>query len=117
MPTGGRSQGVSANPYRKLGCYYTYTVSNPWLTVPLAEYEQHMASPEVGQLRFLSDLFAESLQCFQPQSVAILGIAGGNGLERIDPGVTRRIVGFDVNPDYLDVIRERFPQLPGLELH
>src|SRR5215831_4846669 len=71
------------------------TVSNPWLTVPLTDYERHMASPEVGQLRFLSDLFAESLECFHPRSVAVLGIAGGNGLDRIDPGVTQRIVGFD----------------------
>jgi len=93
------------------------TVSNPWLTVPLAEYEQHMASPELGQLRFLSDLFAESLECFQPRSVAILGIAGGNGLDRIDSRITHSTVGFDVNPDYLDVIRERYPRLPGLELH
>jgi methyltransferase family protein len=104
------------------GCYYTWlllwnVVSNPWLTVPLIDYERHMASPEVGQLRFLSDLFAESLASFHPRSVAVLGIAGGNGLERIDPRVTRRVVGFDVNPDYLDAIRERYPRLPSLELH
>jgi hypothetical protein len=49
--------------------------------------------------------------------VAILGIAGGNGLDRIDPRVTERIVGFDVNPDYLDVSRDRYPRLAGLELH
>jgi hypothetical protein len=92
-------------------------VSNPWLTVPLSDYEQHMASPEVGQLRFLSDLFAECLASFRPRSVAILGIAGGNGLDRIDPRITQRILGFDVNPDYLDATRERYPRLQGLELH
>jgi hypothetical protein len=36
-------------------------MSNPWLAVPLAEYEQHMNSAEVRQLAALSDLFAEAI--------------------------------------------------------
>lgn len=90
---------------------------NPWLSIPLADYEGHMQSPEVRQLKALSDLFAEALQSCRPQSVAILGIAGGNGLEHIDPGLTRRIVGVDVNPLYLDAVRKRFAAASGLELH
>src|SRR5262249_19000022 len=49
--------------------------------------------------------------------VAILGIAGGNGLERIDANITSRIVGLDVNPAYLEAVRRRFAGVPNLELH
>ena len=90
---------------------------NPWLNVPLSEYEGHMNSPEVQQLGALADLFAEALERCKPRSVAILGIAGGNGLDRIDSRVTKRIVGIDVNPAYLDEVRRRYPDRPGLELY
>jgi hypothetical protein len=90
---------------------------NPWLSVPLAEDERHLGSPEVAQLGALSDLFAEVLARRRPPSLALLGIAAGNGLNRIDAGVTRRVVGVDVNPQYLVAVRERFCDLPGLELH
>ncbi|HVB40088.1 MAG TPA: class I SAM-dependent methyltransferase [Terriglobales bacterium] len=76
-----------------------------------------MGSPEVAQLGALSDLLAEVLARCRPPSLALLGIAGGNGLNRIDAGVTRRVVGIDVNPQYLVAVRERFRGLPGLELH
>jgi hypothetical protein len=91
-------------------------MSNPWLDVPLADYEGHMNSAEVRQLAALADLFAEALTVCRPASVAILGIAGGNGLDRIDTGVTRRIVGIDINPTYLDAVRQRYTRLRGLEL-
>ena len=89
----------------------------PWLEIPLSDYEEHMASAEVGQLQVLSDLFAEAIHRKPPASVALLGIAGGNGLDRIDPEKTSRIVGIDINPLYLDAVRSRYPHLPGLELH
>jgi len=92
-------------------------MSNPWLAVPLSDYEGHMNSPEVQQLSALADLFAEALARCRPVSVAILGIAGGNGLDRIDSGVTKRIVGLDCNPTYLDAVQARYPFLPGLDLH
>ncbi|MEO6966059.1 MAG: class I SAM-dependent methyltransferase [Acidobacteriaceae bacterium] len=92
-------------------------MSNPWLAVPLSEYEQHMSSVEVQQLDALSDLFAEAMQRCRPSSVAVLGIAGGNGLDRIDSSVTARIVGLDINPQYLEFVRERYSHLAGLELH
>lgn len=92
-------------------------MSNPWLTVPLADYEGHMSSAEIQQLDALSELFAESVAYSRPASVALLGIAGGNGLDQIDPTVTKRIVGIDVNPSYLDTVRQRYLHLCGLELH
>jgi hypothetical protein len=57
---------------------------NPWLDVPLADYEGHMSVPELQQLGALSDLFADALAFGRSTSVAILGVAGGNGLDRID---------------------------------
>jgi Methyltransferase domain len=88
-----------------------------WLNIPLADYEGHMNAPEVGQLRALSDLFAEALASCCPESLAILGIAGGNGLEHVDPRVTRRVVGIDINPNYLDTLRQRHGARLTLELH
>jgi hypothetical protein len=90
---------------------------NPWLALPLGDYEGHMRSPDVDQLVPLSDLFSKVLRRHRPASVAILGVAGGNGLEHVDPSVTGRVVGLDLNPHYLDVTRRRFPDLHGLELH
>ena len=91
---------------------------NPWLSVPLEEYEGHMSSTEVDQLRPLAELFKAALEHCRPASVAVLGVAGGNGLEQIDTAVTRRIVGLDINQRYLDQVERRFAgKLRGLELH
>jgi hypothetical protein len=90
---------------------------SPWLSIPLEDYEGHMGSAGVGQLTALSELFRCALEYCLPASVAMLGIAGGNGLERIDSAVTKRIVGVDVNQRYLEAVRRRFGTLPGLELH
>jgi hypothetical protein len=90
---------------------------NPWLKIPLADYEGHMASPAVCQASVLSDLFASVLASRKPASVAIFGIAGGNGLEQIDRSVTKRIVGLDIQASDLDAVGRRYRDLPGLELH
>lgn len=72
-------------------------MSSPWLEVPLEDYEGHMLAPEVAQLPVLADLFAQALALRRPTSVAVLGVAGGNGLDRVDPALTKRVVGFDCN--------------------
>lgn len=92
-------------------------MSNPWLNIPLGEYEGHMKSAEVQQLDVLSELFAEALACCRPTSVAVLGVAGGNGLEHVESHGITRIVGLDVNPMYLDEVRRRHADKRGLELH
>lgn len=90
---------------------------NPWRVIPLEDYEAHMGSPLVAQLSVLSDLFAEAVAVTAPESVAILGVAGGNGLERLDASRTRRICGIDINAAYLETTRRRFDSLAGLELY
>ena len=67
-----------------------------------------MSSDSVQQLSTLSELFRQALAYCHPESVAVLGVAGGNGLEQIQPDATRRIYGIDLNPDYLEATRQRF---------
>jgi SAM-dependent methyltransferase len=89
---------------------------NPWLALPLEDYEGRMGSAAVNQLAPLADLFGEALVRLRPRSVAVLGVAGGNGLQHVDGTLTTRVVGIDVNPAYLAATRARFPDLRGLEL-
>ena len=92
-------------------------MSNPWLSIPLEDYEGHMGSEDVRQLHALSELFRCALEVCRPHSVAVLGVAGGNGLDQIDSSITERIVGIDINPVYLEEVRRRFGSRSGLELH
>ena len=90
---------------------------NPWLSIPAVDYEGHMGSPGVGQLQFLSRVFGELLAEVDPASIAVLGCATGNGFEHVRPERVRRLVGLDINREYIEVCRERYAaKIPGLEL-
>lgn len=90
---------------------------NPWLDIPLAEYEGHMSLPGVAQAQLLAEVFDRMLKTHRPQSVAVIGCVGGNGFERIDPEVTRRVVGVDLNALYVEQVKARFhDRLLTLEL-
>jgi ubiquinone/menaquinone biosynthesis C-methylase UbiE len=90
---------------------------NPWLDIPLADYEGHMALPEMDQATLLADIFARALRDYPPSSIAVMGCAGGNGFDRIDPHITTRVVGIDLNPTYLQQTRQRFEgKFQALEL-
>jgi SAM-dependent methyltransferase len=91
-------------------------MASPWLDVPLADYEGHMNAPQVAQLGALAELFGEALAHSRPESVTVVGVAGGNGLDRVDQERTRRVVGLDVSLEYLDEAARRYSHLP-LELH
>lgn len=92
-------------------------MASPWLSIPLADYEAHMALPHVAQAQLLSAIFGRLLREHAPRSVAVIGCAGGNGFEHVSPGVTPRVVGVDLNPAFLEQARARFAaRLPGLEL-
>jgi len=91
--------------------------SNPWLSIPAADYEGHMGSPQVAQLEFLSRIFGELMGELKPASLVVLGAATGNGFERVQPAGIRKLIALDINQEYLDVCRERFgARIPGLEL-
>jgi len=92
-------------------------MANPWLEIDLDDYEGHMRAPGVEQLGVLSELFAYALATCRPKSIAVLGIAGGNGLGAVNPSVTARVVGIDINPAYLEATRRRFDTILNLELY
>jgi len=76
-----------------------------------------MALPEVGQAQALSKLMASALKEYTPMSLAVVGCTTGNGFEHIDGAHTRRVVGIDINPAYLEILESRFSdEIPGLEL-
>lgn len=91
---------------------------NPWSVVPAADYERHMGPHGVDQLAPLSSIFQETYLAAQPDRLLLLGCTTGNGLEHVDPAVTQRIVGVDVNLQYLGIARQRYFHLgPRLELY
>ncbi len=91
---------------------------NPWSLVPAADYERYMGPAGLDQLATLSSLFQEAYLGAQPDRVLVIGCATGNGLEHVDPAVTRRVVGLDVNLPFLGICRQRFFHLgPRLELY
>ncbi len=91
---------------------------NPWAVVPAADYERHMGPQGADQLAPLSAIFEEVYAAAQPDRLLVLGCATGNGLEHVNPAVTKRIVGVDVNLQYLGIARQRFIGLGArLELY
>lgn len=78
---------------------------NPWLEIPREDYENHMM--EVGQSQLLNELIKSCLAEYLPQNFALLGCATGNGLEHVS-SETRNAYAIDINPDYLEVVRDKF---------
>lgn len=91
---------------------------NPWTVVPATDYEVHMGPGGADQLAPLSHLFQEVYLAAQPDRLLLVGCATGNGLEHVDPSITKRAVAVDVNLQYLGIARQRFFHLgPALELY
>jgi len=90
--------------------------ANPWLRIPAADYEAHMASPGVMQAQLLSLLLREAVERYDPASVVVLGCSAGNGFEHLRGGSLDRVVAVDINPEYIGLVRERhLGAVPGLE--
>ena len=81
---------------------------NPWLQIPAEDYEGHMSAPNVAQLQMLNKIFADVLNEIQPKSIAVLGCTTGNGFEHLINKKIERIVGVDINPDYISICKKRF---------
>jgi ubiquinone/menaquinone biosynthesis C-methylase UbiE len=81
---------------------------NPWLYIPLSDYEGHMSLPSVLQAQFLSNVFKKVLKRYTPKSIAIIGCAGGNGYDYIDCNMTKRVVSIDINKDYIKIAKTRY---------
>ena len=76
--------------------------------VDLDVYERHMSDGQVGQLELLHDITAEQLAAYPSRSVGLLGIAGGNGLDLVDPQATDAVYGYDIILDYLAACEARY---------
>ena len=93
-------------------------MSNPWLDIPLADYEAHMALPTVGQSQLMADELEGLVRRHAPTSLAVIGCAGGNGFDRLSGTSVARVVGVDINAAYIEQARRRYVgQIPGLELY
>nr|WP_315165864.1 class I SAM-dependent methyltransferase [uncultured Flavobacterium sp.] len=82
--------------------------TNPWIEIPLEDYEDHMSHSLVGQLEVLNSLTKKYLNSIEPEVCLFLGISGGNGLEHIDNTITKEVIGIDINQDYLNATRKRY---------
>lgn len=77
-----------------------------------------MALPAVAQSGLIADELARVVEARMPESVAVLGCAGGNGLDRLLGSSARRVVAVDVNPDFVAATQERFQgRIRELEVH
>jgi SAM-dependent methyltransferase len=90
--------------------------TNPWLHVDIENYEGHMATPEVGQAALLAAEFKFAVECARPQSLALVGCAGGNGLDALIGKNLESVVCVDINPAYLEKLSIRYKgKIQGLE--
>lgn len=89
-------------------------MDNPWEKIDLKIYETHMASNNVYQLQTLKSITESQMKDYVHTNVLILGISGGNGLEHIDVSQTKKIVGIDVNSQYLNICRKRYQHLTDI---
>ncbi len=89
-------------------------MNNPWESISLSDYENHMKSDSVMQLQTLNKMMKKQLDAYSVDNVMILGVAGGNGLEHIDPEKYSVVYGVDVNPEYLRMVEERYKNLDGV---
>jgi ubiquinone/menaquinone biosynthesis C-methylase UbiE len=78
---------------------------NPWMRIPAAEYESHMA--QVGQSAALREIFRRAYGEIRPRRLLILGCATGEDFRLVDRAKTLRCVGVDLNRDYLEIARTR----------
>ena len=67
-----------------------------------------MALQSVGQAQLLCTALQRTVNQFQPRSLAVFGVAGGNGLEFVERAIVHRVVAPDFNPDYLALCSRRY---------
>ena len=83
-------------------------MKNIWLDIELSDYEEHMALPDVAQSQYLSQYLFNTIELYNPGSVAILGSSGGNGLEKIDRNKVKKIICVDINANFLEAAKNRY---------
>lgn len=89
-------------------------MNNPWNEIDLSTYENHMSLDSVFQLQALNRMMKDQFYAYSVQSIMVLGVAGGNGLEHIDRRSIKKVYGVDINKGYLDTCIKRYPELQGI---
>lgn len=84
---------------------------NPWEGIPLSDYENHMKLDSVQQLQAMNRMMKRQFALSGSGTAMILGIAGGNGLEHALHSGLGKVYGVDINSDYLQQCKKRYPQL------
>jgi len=93
-----------------LGNKLNNEMNNPWLQIPLEDYEGHMSAPGVMQLQMLDEIFESVLNEFSPRSICVLGCTAGNGFQHLVNKNFDRVVGIDINQEYVGECRSWFIQ-------
>ena len=89
-------------------------MTNPWEEINLDDYEKHMSLDSVRQLQTMNSIMKEQFEAYPVETVTILGIAGGNGLEHVRTEKYSKVYGVDINRDYLKTVSERYKNLSGI---
>lgn len=76
-------------------------MNNPWIDIDLNSYENHMSLENVRQLQTMNQIMKEQFSVYDVESIMVLGIAGGNGLEHIDRKKIKCVYGVDINQESL----------------
>lgn len=86
-------------------------MKNPWEEIKLSDYESHMELDSVMQLQAMNTMMKRQFYQHPVQTAMVLGVAGGNGLEHVDPRRLRKVYGVDINRDYLKECAKRYSGL------
>jgi len=70
-----------------------------------------------GSFSSSHEITGEQFAAYPSWAIGVLGIAGGNGLDPIDPDTTDAVYGYDINPDYLAARETRYREDFGDRLH
>jgi hypothetical protein len=62
----------------------------------------------------MNQMMKEQFYTHSIKSIMIFGIAGGNGLEHINNQVFHKVYGIDINENYLNTCKKRYPKLQGI---
>ena len=89
-------------------------MNNPWKDISLSDYENHMSLETVNQLQTMNSLMKEQFEAYPVKTSAVLGVAGGNGLEHVRKEKYEKVYGIDINEDYLTAVRTRYADLSGV---
>jgi len=89
---------------------------NPWHKIKVENYENHMGHPNVLQLQMLNNIIKQQIETIPKHKrsesvVSILGITNGNGLEHIKPLGIKKVIGIDINKDFLSFCKQHYNYL------